>query len=245
MSNFGIPPSTLCRVLKKAEKALLNTLMKEPTASIYWPSLKKQKKWADLVNKKNNLIFGRWGFIDGKNYKVQKPSNSDLQNAMFNGWLHATLITGCFCFGVDGTVIWGRHNFVGSWNDAEMSREFQEKNIDNNINLLGHGVLSDSAFPVKNDLMGRIMTPLKEGDLERASPGTRFILTKLSTAITSMRQSAEWGMGAVEKVYRKLLLPLPFDTYTRYLRLKTIYMLYNFRVRNCKISQIRNYFLTD
>lgn len=51
---------------------------------------------------------------------VQKPSSIDHQNACYNnGWLHATLITGVLCFGVD-TLIWGKHNCVGSWNDGDM-----------------------------------------------------------------------------------------------------------------------------
>ena len=39
--------------------------------------------------------------------------------------------------------------------------------------------------------------------------GTVQILSSLSNAITSMRQAAEWGMGAVEKVYRRLTQKLP------------------------------------
>ncbi|KAE9008992.1 hypothetical protein PR002_g15740 [Phytophthora rubi] len=27
-----------------------------------------------------------WGFLDGKNYRVQQPPNPDVQNAHFNGW---------------------------------------------------------------------------------------------------------------------------------------------------------------
>ena len=70
----------------------------------------------------------------------------------------------------------------------------------NDINLPDHGVLSDSALPVSGAVFGRIVTPLKENDLARALPAARFALAALSNAITSLRQSAEWGMGAVEKV---------------------------------------------
>eukprot|EP01038_Epipyxis_sp_PR26KG_P017879 gene17879-24991_t len=95
------------------------------------------------------------------------------------------------------------------------------KLLDPNLNLEGHGVLSDSAFPVSDEIAG---------------------ILALSNAITSMRQSAEWGMGAVEKVYRQLLLPLPFDQDVRSRRLETIYRLYNYRVRTTGISQIKSYF---
>ncbi|ETK73392.1 hypothetical protein L915_19671, partial [Phytophthora nicotianae] len=29
---------------------------------------------------------------------VQQPSNADLQNAMYNGWLHTVFVTGVICF---------------------------------------------------------------------------------------------------------------------------------------------------
>ena len=242
---FGIPPATLSRTLKKAEIALQKALRVIPEAAILWPSLDQQREWAQKVKDKNILIEGRWGFIDGKNYRVQKPSASDIQNACYNGWLHATLITGCFCFGVDGTLCWGKHNIVGSWNDGDISRPFQDKLLDDTINVPGHGVLSDSAFPVRNGLEGRIITPLKDGDLEKQPVNLQQLIQLISNAITSMRQSCEWGMGSVEKVYRRLLQKLPFDQDVRARRLDVIYRLFNFRVRTTGISQIRSYFYNN
>jgi hypothetical protein len=244
--NFGVPPSTASRTLKKAEACLLLALESTPSALILWPTVDEQVEWARLVEAKNSLVKGRWGFIDGKNYKVQKPSCAELQNAMYNGWLHATLITGVLCFGANGTLVWGKHNVVGSWNDGDMSRPFQRKIARTDINVDGHGVLSDSAFPVSGDCFRRIMTPLKENEeLKITDPEVRQMALKLSNAITSMRQPAEWGMGAVEKVYRRLLLPLPYDKVVRGNRLRIIHKLYNFRVRTTGISQIKNYFYTE
>lgn len=124
-----------------------------------------------------------------------------------------------------------------------MSRSFREKLGNSMYNVDGHGVLSDSAFPVSDTMFGRIMTPLKDGDLERAEASTRPALIRLSAAITSLRQSAEWGMGAVSKVYRILLLRLSHDRHKRGRLLAVTHMLYNYRVRTTGISQIRNYFL--
>jgi hypothetical protein len=241
--QFGLPPSTACRTLEKAEVCLLACLRQSPMAKVYWPTLEEQRHMGLLVERKNSLIKGRWGFIDGKNYKVQKPSCSDLQNAMYNGWLHCTLITGVLCFGANGLLVWGKHNVVGSWNDGDMSRPFQEKIARPDINLDRHGVLSDSAFPVSGDCFRRIMTPLKNNEEDRiADPMARQMAILMSAAITSLRQPAEWGMGAVEKVYRRLLMPLPYNQERRGQRLRIIYSLYNFRVRSTGISQIKNYF---
>jgi hypothetical protein len=79
------------------------------------------------VQSKCQLISGRWGFIDGKNRKVQKPSVSDIQNAYYNGWLHSTLVTGTSCWSADGLCVWAKLNCPGSWNDSDMSYSFQEK----------------------------------------------------------------------------------------------------------------------
>jgi hypothetical protein len=240
---FGIPPATASRTLDIGEYCLLITLKEHPLAQIKWPTLVEQVEWAKKVEAKNPLVKGRWGFIDGKNYKVQKPTSAELQNAMYNGWLHATLITGVLCYGVDGCVVWGKHNVVGSWNDGDMSRGFQDKISNPDINVANHGVLSDSAFPVRGDNFRRIMTPLKDGEEDKiADPRIRAVVLRLNAAITSMRQPAEWGMGAAEKTYRRLQLPLPFDQAKRGRRLRIIYMLYNYRVRTVGISQILNYF---
>ena len=170
---FGLPPSTLCRNLKQAEEALALALKDISAAKIAWPTKREQQIWGTLVEAKEPLVKNRFGFIDGKNYKVQKPSDSDTQNAYYNGWLHSTLVTNCLCFGVDGTIIWMKLNCPGSWNDAEMSRSFREKLLDPNKTLVDHGVLADSAFPVSGNMEGRIVTPLKDGDIERAHHSVR------------------------------------------------------------------------
>jgi DDE superfamily endonuclease len=150
-----------------------------------------------------------------------------------NGWLHSVFVTGA-----DG-LIWAKLNFLGSWNDSEMSSEFREKLADDIKNVPGHGVLSDSAFPVTSDMFGRIMTPLKDGDVEKAHPNAR---PRLACAMTSMRQSAEWGMGAVTKVYRNLNGKLSFDKERRSRLLKVLLKLHNYRVSTTGISQTKNYF---
>lgn len=92
-------------------------------------------------------------------------------------------------------------------------------------------------------MVGRIMTPLKEGDLSRLLPSVRTAALLKSSAITFVRQAAEWGMGSVEKVYRRLLHPLPYDKENRKLRLDNLFRLANYRVRTTGVSQIRTTFV--
>lgn len=88
-------------------------------------------------------------------------------------------------------------------------------------------------------MTGRILTPLKEGDIGRLVPSVRKAANIMSAAITFVRQPAEWGMGVIEKVYHRLPLPLPYDTNKRKQRLDNLFRLSNYRVRTVGISQIR------
>jgi hypothetical protein len=239
----GVVKSVCSTILKKADDCLSAVLAVEPLARIVWPNKSTQNKWGKLVERKYPDVKGRFGFVDGKNFHVQKPSNIDHQNACYNGWLHATLITGVLCFGVDGTLIWGKHNCVGSWNDGDISRELQWMLMDDNLLEHNHGIVSDTAFPVGKALVGRIVSPLKENELERADPRARPALLRLSSSITSLRQACEWGMGSVEKAFRQLLLPLPFNQELRMKRLNNIFRLWNYRCRTTHISQIKSVFL--
>ena len=91
---FGVPPATLSRVLNIASEALSQTLKGLPEASIRFPDKETQLRWAALTNAREPLVKGVWGFVDGKNYRVQEPTNSDLQNAMYNGICRYGLVIG-------------------------------------------------------------------------------------------------------------------------------------------------------
>ena len=223
-------------MLNKAEAALDITLRNIPDACIQWPSFAEQKHWAELVQAKEEIVTGRFGFIDGKNYRVMEPNHSETQNAMYNGWLHAVLVTNVTVWGADGTCIGGKLNFFGSRNDSTMSETTRNILADPNRTLDEHGLIADTAFPVSDDMFRKIR------EILRVPLAMRPDVYRLSNAITSLRQACEWGQGCVEKVFRILLKKLPWNIYKRGRLLRTLYRLYNFRVRVTGISQIRNYF---
>jgi hypothetical protein len=175
--TFCLPPSSLSRTLQQAESALFDALHEYDLARIQWPSCTEQKEWGNIIHRKANLLCiifmilttqdNRFGFVDGKNYSVESPTDVDKQNAFYNGWLHSTLVTGVLCFGANGTIIWAKHNCPGSWNDSENSRELRRNLKDDTITLDGYGVVADSAFPVGAEMHDRIITPMKQGDLQR------------------------------------------------------------------------------
>uniref|UniRef100_H3GVX1 DDE Tnp4 domain-containing protein n=1 Tax=Phytophthora ramorum TaxID=164328 RepID=H3GVX1_PHYRM len=158
---------------------------------------------------------------------------------MYNGWLHTVLDTGTICFAADGCNVWSKHNGPGLWNDSDTSLEFRSKLLDPGLCPdTRMNVVSDSTFPCSVAMVGRILTPLKDGDLERIQPELRSAARTLHNAITSVRQAAEWGMGSVQKVFSRLNLPLPYDQELRGMRLNKLFRLANYRVRAVGISQI-------
>ncbi|ETO58387.1 hypothetical protein F444_23237 [Phytophthora nicotianae P1976] len=189
------------------------------------------------------MLKHTFGFIDGKNLRVQQPSNADMQNAIYNGWLHTVFVTGTIRFAADGCIVWSKHNCPGSWNDSDTSMEFRSKILDPVMCPDPRmNVVSDSAFSCSTTMAGRILTPLKDGDLDRIEPSLRSSARTLHNAITSVRQAAEWGMGSIQKVYCCLNLPLPYDPELRGMRLDNLFRLVNYRVRTVGISQIRTTF---
>lgn len=114
--------------------------------------------------------------------------------------------------------------------------------LDTKFTLSTHGVLSDSAFPVSGRLFNKIITPLKDNELDALPPHLHFDAVRMHNAIISIRQAAEWGMGAVLKPYKRLELPLPYNPFERAKRLEGIHRLYNLRVERTGISQIKTVF---
>lgn len=173
---------------------------------------------------------------------MKEPSDVALQKAQYNGWLGAVFVTGTLLFGPDVCILWLRHNAPGSWNDSETSYTLKRKLLDATITDQRLGIVSDTAFTCSGDMANRIISPLKEDGLDRFPPAQRGAAATLSNATTAPRQSAEWGMGSVEKPFRRRQIPLPLDPHVRGRRLMNIFRLFNFRTRRVQVNQIRTVF---
>ena len=110
---FGVPPSTVSRVLGKAAIALEKALECLVMARIKYPCREAQADMALKVQAKYPNIEGRFCFIDGKNLRVQEPTDADRQNSMYNGCLFLYRLA-ALRIGHWGDCIWsGRNNHLG------------------------------------------------------------------------------------------------------------------------------------
>jgi hypothetical protein len=238
----NLTPRRINRIIAKCEPILNLVLRYYPDAKIEWPSFEMQRHAARRIQSAFPLVPGRFGFVDGKNLTVMHSGNVDRQNSQYNGWLHDCFVSGVLVFDASGLLIWCKHNCPGSWNDSEMSRELQMKLQDPNKTIPEYGLCADTAFPVGPDLFRHIISPLKEGELEMMDPRLQPAASLLSASITSLRQACEWGMGSIQKPFKRLLLDLPWRENVRAMRLGNIFHLWNVRVRCTGISQIHNVF---
>ncbi|KAF1780826.1 hypothetical protein GQ600_573 [Phytophthora cactorum] len=71
-------------------------------------------------------------------------------------------------------------------------------------------VISDSAFPCSSEMTAQILTPLKDGGIDRILPSLRGSARTMHNVITSARQVAEWGMESMRKVFVVLISPPPY-----------------------------------
>jgi len=239
-ASHGLTSRQTSRWIQRAEVALFEALSFVPQARIVWPSFQQQREWGQHMAAYFPLVPNRFGYVDGKNLPVQQPSDIDLQNAMYNGWLHCVLVTGVLAFGCDGCLIWAKHNVFGSWNDGEVAGKLIEKLCDASFTLPEYGLVSDTAFPSTQRAFLKIVTPLKDGDLDNVPPMFHHLATQVSNSIITMRQTCEWGMGSMEKPFRRLLEPLPYNPHVRHMRLANIFRLWNLRVRTTGITQVAN-----
>lgn len=99
---FAIIPSTLSRYIHFALSILLEVLKKLPEAEIRWPTRDSMQFYSEIIQDRHPLIDGAFGFIDGLNLPVSTSSDPLIENAMYNGWLHAHMISNVLVFAPDG-----------------------------------------------------------------------------------------------------------------------------------------------
>ena len=226
-------------IIARSEPMLHKVLRHYEDARIEWPSFQAQRDAGSRIESLYPLVGGRFGFIDGKNLNVLQVENVEKQNSLYNGWLHGCFVTGVLVFDTNGLLIYCKHNCPGSWNDGDMCIAVLQKLLDTNTTLPNHGLCADTAFPVGPALFRHIVSPLKEGELEKMDPWLQPAASRISSQITSLRQACEWGMGSIQKPFKRLLLDLPWRESVRAVRLSNIFRLWNVRVHATGISQIR------
>ncbi|KZT55346.1 hypothetical protein CALCODRAFT_437298 [Calocera cornea HHB12733] len=231
---FALIPSTITRYRAFGLDILLRTLRGIPEGRITWPQDEDFHELSDLVVARHPLLQGAFGSVDGLNLPTATSSDERWQNAQYNGWLHGHFTSNVLAFSARGELIHAAINAPGSWHDAKVSSgiytQLEERTPDDFY------LAADTAFPHnRGSLKSKIRTPVKSG-----SRTTREHLRFLDQLV-SFRQSAEWGMRAIQGSFGRLRLPLDAnDAHARHSLLETVFRLHQIRVRLVGINQLRN-----
>ena len=77
-------------------------MRKIPAARVEWPRGETFNQFTHHIVDRHDRLFGAFGFIDGLKLPVEESSDQDIENAMYNGWLHDHYISNILAFAPDG-----------------------------------------------------------------------------------------------------------------------------------------------
>jgi len=184
--------------------------------------------------------------MDGLKLRIQASPNHTIQSRFYNGWKCDHFITSVLCFAPDGTIPAAFYNVPGCSHDstvAEWGGLYSK--LEQVYNDTGLKFVIDSAFcSSKVDFLIKSSQDYLTADNHLID--LEDILDDLAVKrdATSMRQSAEWGMQAVQSSFPRLKDTLRYEEYgERRIMLTALLLLFNCRSRLVGINQLRNFYL--
>jgi len=199
------------------------------------------------------ILKGVFSITDGARMPCAVHDEPLLENAYWEGFTQGHEATNVFVWNFFGEVIHAGINFPGSWHDSKVAAAsgLYYPKLADHLTPPGFAVLADSAFPKTTSVLnGKIVRARKVNEMGTAGgvgqnayiAATEMLLDR---AMPSERQSAEWGVRAIKGPFKRVTVPLPADSYTRYRLLVLVTHLYNFRVRCVGLNQIRTVYSNE
>jgi hypothetical protein len=234
---FGASHSVLCLFLKFSMRLLFRVFNAEVDAKVALPSAQEVVEYQNVVRANFPALDGAWCVMDGLKVKIQKSGDEATQNAFYNGWLHDHFVGCVFVFAPSGVIVACTLNAPGSWHDsyiAESSKLYEK--LKSVYDATGGIAVVDSAFAKK-----RCPWMIKSG---KEKIGETIMQATIRVQATSLRQSAEWGMRAIQGSFPRLKDRMIFseNMEQRKLFLHLIAMLLNFRTRRVGLNQLSSTF---
>lgn len=128
---FALIPSTVNRYLGFARQILLTTLRKHPASRVTWLDDDQLDEMTNLVQvttqclvdysthtetrcsqARHPKLVGAVGALDGLKLPVEVSSDSRIENAMYNGWLHSHFISNVIAFAPTGLVLFHFYELI-------------------------------------------------------------------------------------------------------------------------------------
>jgi DDE superfamily endonuclease len=232
---FGFTGSHANVWLRFGRRGLLIVLQNDADARVEMPSVERVELLKAIVQARHNLLHDVYAFADGVKLFFESTADLDEQGMFYNGWQHSHFISNLFVFSADGRIISAVLNAPGSLHDstlAEWGGIYDE--LAAMYNRTGGKCCVDSAFSTVNN---RYLVKSSE-NYGLAANGIEMLRMQQAT---SLRQAAEWGMGAIQGAFPRLKDRIHYEENgERGVFLSLVPLLYNYRLAKVGLNQIRN-----
>jgi hypothetical protein len=239
---FGMTATSVSLYLRFGRRILIEALKGEPLAAIKVPSIESIRTYQAAIMEKHPALDGVWCCMDGLKLYLQQAGNATTQNNFYNGWTHDHYVTSVFVFCPDGTIPICCYNVPGTVHDSKVAEwgNIYPK-LEQVYDSVGGKCAVDSAFSLKKYPF-LVKSSQQDPAANNAADFIRGVA--LNKEATAMRQSAEWGMRALQSSFPRLKDRFIYEEYgERKIILKSMILLYNLRARLVGINQIRNTYM--
>jgi DDE superfamily endonuclease len=236
---FGLTGTALNGWLHFSRLIIIKILSNDPS-KVQFPNDEKIKIYKEIIHRRHENLTTVYCAGDGLKLPIQAPSDRLLQSEFYNGWTHGHYIGNLFLFAPDGLIIACVINMPGSIHDSTMCDWGKIYNLLNDTFIRTNGqCCMDSAFA----LTGNPGIIRSSEEFTRAQSHKELLVNQEAT---SLRQYAEWGMGAIQSAFPKMTTKMKYEEMgTRKVILLVMVMLYNFRCYNVGINQIRSVYVPE
>ena len=237
---FGMPATSVAIYLKFSRRILIHILSRSRDAAIKIPSAAKIMEYQRTISAKHPRLKDVWCTMDGLKIYLEQSGDPVTQNRFYNGWTCDHYVSAVLVFCPDGTIPIAAYNAPGSFHDSTIAEwgNIYEKLRDVYENTgTGGKCTVDSAFSQKRH---QFLIKSSQADPLSNDPAALAV----NREATSMRQSAEWGMRAIQASFPRLEDCLTYEEFgEQSLIMKSMLLLYNLRARKVGINQILNTYM--
>lgn len=236
---FGTTANPTSLWLRFGKRLLLLLLKQHPLAKVTPPDAAERTAYKAAISAKYPLLVDVWGSIDGLKIPIEEAWGNEAQGQFYNGWLHGHFLTNLFLFTPDGRIRLAVINAPGSMHDSFLAIHFGVYGeIDRMHAEDGSKVVGDSAFAgsgrrsiIKSAATGR-------------DRGAGLVPNTLVAQATSLRQSSEWGMRALQGSFPRLKDKFKWEERgERRISIAVIVHIYNYRAMLVGQNQLRTTFM--
>jgi hypothetical protein len=243
---FGMTMSPVAKYLQFACRILVKILKANDLAKIQIPPPEKLDEYRAVIAARHPALDMVWGTMDGLKCRIEKAPDEIVQSRFFNGWKSEHYVSAVLAFVPDGTIVTGFFNIPGCCHDStiadwrEVYTELAVVHEETGLKFVIDSAFASGTYPFLIKSSQDNLT----ADEELSEIEDQLTNIAIKRAVTSMRQSAEWGMRAVQSSFPRLKDTMIFEKNGEGRNIFSCMLhLYNLRARLVGINQITSVYL--